>query len=188
MRIIISNKISRIANQYNKSLYTTAKYEFNLRLNIGGASIQSRHVIHTSSRALHMKRKEPSSEGQTGAAKRSRPRLEVPEYHLSPSVIDNVTGNAVWPAPEAQMQRARDIILEWYAQLQTCPFRVFISGYINMFVQCPFAETNHDSTRQGCRWTMLGRNLAPHSKIARVGTRANPCPSLEQRSDCSPPR
>ncbi|THZ88914.1 DHH family protein [Aureobasidium pullulans] len=59
-----------------------------------------------------MKRKEPSSVAQASATKRSRARLEVPDYHLSPSVRDEKTSDAIWPAPEAQMKQARDIILE----------------------------------------------------------------------------
>jgi hypothetical protein len=59
-----------------------------------------------------MKRKEPLSAGQTSAAKRPRARVEVPEYHLTPSHTDE-TGQLVWPAPEAQIQKARDIILDW---------------------------------------------------------------------------
>lgn len=60
-----------------------------------------------------MKRKEPSSVAQASATKRFRARLEVPDYHLTPSVRDEKTGDAIWPAPEAQMKQARDIILEW---------------------------------------------------------------------------
>jgi hypothetical protein len=59
-----------------------------------------------------MKRKEPLSVGQASAAKRPRARVEVPEYHLTPSVSDE-NGQSIWPAPEAQMKQARDIILEW---------------------------------------------------------------------------
>ncbi|KAI5197602.1 DHH family protein [Aureobasidium subglaciale] len=59
-----------------------------------------------------MKRKETLSVAQASAAKRPRARLEVPDYHLTPSVRDEVTGTAIWPAPESQMKKARDIILE----------------------------------------------------------------------------
>jgi hypothetical protein len=60
-----------------------------------------------------MKRKEPLFEGQASAAKRPRARVDVPEYHLTPSHIDELTGQSIWPAPEAQMKQARDIILDW---------------------------------------------------------------------------
>lgn len=45
----------------------------------------------------------------TSPAKRARP--EVPEYHLTPSVKDE-DGEIQWPAPKAQIQRAREIIVE----------------------------------------------------------------------------
>ncbi|KAH0363675.1 DHH family protein, partial [Aureobasidium melanogenum] len=55
-----------------------------------------------------MKRKEPLSTAQASSAKRSR--VEVPEYHLTPPVRDD--NGIVWPAPEAQMKKAREIILD----------------------------------------------------------------------------
>ncbi|OTB06480.1 hypothetical protein M426DRAFT_72250 [Hypoxylon sp. CI-4A] len=45
------------------------------------------------------------------AKKTKKPRPEVPEYHLTPSIRDN-SGETVWPAPKAQLERAREIILE----------------------------------------------------------------------------
>lgn len=45
------------------------------------------------------------------STKRSRTRVEVPDYHLTPPVCDD--NGIVWPAPEAQMKKARDIILDW---------------------------------------------------------------------------
>lgn len=56
-----------------------------------------------------MKRKEPLSMAQASSTK--RPRVEVPDYHLTPSVYDD--NGIVWPAPEAQIKKARDIILDW---------------------------------------------------------------------------
>ena len=41
-----------------------------------------------------------------------RPRPDVPEYHLTPSVKDE-DGGIQWPAPKSQMQRAREIIVDW---------------------------------------------------------------------------
>lgn len=63
-----------------------------------------------------MKRKQTlsSEEGPAGAAKRPRARPEVPDYHLTPSIRDAATGATIWPAPDAQIRRARDIILEWF--------------------------------------------------------------------------
>lgn len=57
-----------------------------------------------------MKRKESPSATSSPAKKRARP--EVPEYHLTPSKKDE-NGEIVWPAPKDQMERAREIIMEW---------------------------------------------------------------------------
>lgn len=57
-----------------------------------------------------MKRKEPLSMAQASSTKK-RSRVEVPDYHLTPSVCDD--NGIVWPAPEAQMKQARDVILDW---------------------------------------------------------------------------
>lgn len=65
-----------------------------------------------------MKRKTPGSTTQNKPAK--KPREKEPEYHLTPSVKDE-DGDIIWPAPKDQMQRARDIILEWYLARQTPP-------------------------------------------------------------------
>lgn len=43
----------------------------------------------------------------------------MPEYHLTPSVKDE-DGEIQWPAPKAQITRARDIIRERYVHLQVC--------------------------------------------------------------------
>jgi len=57
-----------------------------------------------------MKRKAPTSSTPTKASK--KPREKEPDYHATPSLRDQ-DGDIVWPAPKDQMQRARDIILEW---------------------------------------------------------------------------
>ncbi|KAG9512595.1 hypothetical protein KCV07_g9382, partial [Aureobasidium melanogenum] len=81
-----------------------------LRVSSSRASfISNRHSLYaTSTTPQQMKRKEPLSTAQASSAK--RPRVEVPDYHLTPPVRDD-TG-IVWPAPEAQMKQARDIILD----------------------------------------------------------------------------
>lgn len=56
-----------------------------------------------------MKRSASSVSKATPRAKKPRP--EVPEYHLTPSIRDE-SGEIVWPAPRAQIQRAREFILE----------------------------------------------------------------------------
>lgn len=47
------------------------------------------------------------------APKTKKPRVEVPEYHLTPS-LRNESGEAIWPAPKDQIEKARDMIREWY--------------------------------------------------------------------------
>ncbi|KAI1386629.1 DHH phosphoesterase [Hypoxylon trugodes] len=60
---------------------------------------------------LEMKRSASSSTKATSRAK--KPRAEVPEYHLTPPVRDE-SGKIIWPAPRAQIERARSFILEWH--------------------------------------------------------------------------
>ncbi len=68
----------------------------------------------TPSRHLHysiaeMKRKDPPAKAQLQSKKA---RVEVPEYHLTPSVLEE-DGSLQWPAPKHQIVRAREIIREW---------------------------------------------------------------------------
>jgi hypothetical protein len=56
-----------------------------------------------------MKRK---AEKPVSPPKTKKPKIVVPEYHLTPSRQDE-SGLDVWPAPEEQIERARDIIREW---------------------------------------------------------------------------
>jgi hypothetical protein len=44
--------------------------------------------------------------------KTKKPKVVVPEYHLTPS-RQNESGGNVWPAREEQIERAREIIKEW---------------------------------------------------------------------------
>lgn len=41
-----------------------------------------------------------------------RVKVEVPDYHLTPS-NKNEDGTIQWPAPQSQIDRAREVILEW---------------------------------------------------------------------------
>ncbi|EGP88344.1 uncharacterized protein MYCGRDRAFT_109168 [Zymoseptoria tritici IPO323] len=54
------------------------------------------------------KRKAPPSQEKQPT---KRAKVEVPEYHLTPS-IKNEDGSIQWPAPQAQIGRAREIILQ----------------------------------------------------------------------------
>jgi len=67
----------------------------------------SRHFCH-----FHrtMKRKDAPTTKASSPAKKAKP--EVPEYHSTPSVKEE-DGSIQWPAPRAQMDRAREIIMEW---------------------------------------------------------------------------
>jgi hypothetical protein len=44
--------------------------------------------------------------------KTKKSKIVVPAYHLTPSRQDE-SGEAVWPARKAQIERAREIIKEW---------------------------------------------------------------------------
>jgi hypothetical protein len=50
------------------------------------------------------------------ATKKSEPRkkarVELPEYHLTPSRTTSL-GEIIWPAPQEQISAARDFIREW---------------------------------------------------------------------------
>jgi hypothetical protein len=58
-----------------------------------------------------MKRKDPPST-LNSPAKKPKPQVQVPEYHATPSIKEE-DGTIQWPAPREQMERAREIILEW---------------------------------------------------------------------------
>ncbi|KAI2602233.1 DHH phosphoesterase [Hypoxylon sp. NC1633] len=60
-----------------------------------------------------------SASSLSKAAPRSKkPRSEVPEYHLTPSLRDE-TGEIIWPAPKVQIERARSFILDVSAKKKT---------------------------------------------------------------------
>ncbi|KAK5728886.1 hypothetical protein LTR15_002027 [Elasticomyces elasticus] len=61
-----------------------------------------------------MKRKEAPTKAQP---KSKKPRPDVPEYHLAPSVHEE-DGSVQWPAPNSQIERAREIIREWQVFLR----------------------------------------------------------------------
>jgi len=43
----------------------------------------------------------------------TKTKTEIPAYHLTPSRQDE-SGENVWPARKEQIERAREIIREWY--------------------------------------------------------------------------
>lgn len=70
-----------------------------------------RHPFHNSSAmASPLKRK---AEKRATSPKKKKQKIEIPEYHLTPSRRDD-DGEIVWPAPKAQIERAREIIREWF--------------------------------------------------------------------------
>ncbi|KAI1134422.1 DHH phosphoesterase [Hypoxylon sp. FL0543] len=61
--------------------------------------------------AYHIEMKRNASSISKASPRAKKPRPEVPEYHLTPSIRDE-SGGIIWPAPRAQIERARDFILE----------------------------------------------------------------------------
>lgn len=49
------------------------------------------------------------AETQASPTKTKKPKIQIPDYHLTPSRRDE-GGKIVWPAPSTQIERARDII------------------------------------------------------------------------------
>ncbi|KAI1326907.1 DHH family protein [Xylariaceae sp. FL0255] len=76
-------------------------------------SVRSFHFVSSqlAARKSTMKRSAPT--GLAAKAKK-KPRAEVPEYHLTPSLRDE-SGEIIWPAPKAQIEGARNFILECVA-------------------------------------------------------------------------
>ncbi|KAI0889190.1 DHH phosphoesterase [Annulohypoxylon maeteangense] len=58
---------------------------------------------------IEMKR--AASPISTATLRVKRPRVKAPEYHLTPSIRDE-SGEIIWPAPNNQIECARDFILE----------------------------------------------------------------------------
>ncbi|OTA94338.1 hypothetical protein M434DRAFT_394886 [Hypoxylon sp. CO27-5] len=80
---------------------------FPIRGLLGAQLTTKRSVIRT--HQIEMKRSASSISKASPRAKKPRP--SVPEYHLTPSIRDE-SGEIVWPAPKAQIERARNLILE----------------------------------------------------------------------------
>ena len=59
--------------------------------------------------AKNMKRKASPSRVKSPPKKA---KADIPEYHLSPSVREE-DGSIQWPAPRAQIEKARQMILDW---------------------------------------------------------------------------
>jgi hypothetical protein len=76
------------------------------------------HELHTFPAMMSpLKRK---ADKPVSPPKSKKPRVVVPEYHPTPSRRDE-SGENVWPAPEEQIERAREIIKEWYVEIRLIP-------------------------------------------------------------------
>ncbi len=63
--------------------------------------------------ASPLKRKAEKPASSTVAKKQ---KVVVPEYHTTPQRRDD-SGEVVWPARKQQIERARELITEWYVHL-----------------------------------------------------------------------
>ncbi|UNI24702.1 hypothetical protein JDV02_010429 [Purpureocillium takamizusanense] len=59
-------------------------------------------------------KRQASSAAAASPSRSKKPRPQVPDYHLTPS-RKNDDGSAIWPAPEDEIERARDFIVECVA-------------------------------------------------------------------------
>ena len=66
--------------------------------------------FHSSNKMLS--RPKRKAEQSVSSPKSNKPKIVIPEYHLTSSRQDN-HGNIIWPAPKDQIERARKIIVEW---------------------------------------------------------------------------
>jgi hypothetical protein len=69
------------------------------------------HHFYHNSAAMSSPAKRKAESTQT-TPKPKKPKITIPEYHLTPSRRDE-SGEIVWPAPKEQIERAREIIREW---------------------------------------------------------------------------
>jgi hypothetical protein len=74
------------------------------------SSIKTRHLHTSSVMASPLKRKAEKPAASSAAKKQ---KVIVPEYHTATQRRDSA-GEVVWPARSEQIERARNIIKEWY--------------------------------------------------------------------------
>ncbi|KAB8737500.1 hypothetical protein FH972_026459 [Carpinus fangiana] len=79
---------------------------------------QSHYAAQTTSQVTHKMKRKAASADLTTPQKSKKPREEVPQYHLTPSVRD-AEGEIVWPAPSIEIENARRIIRECAQQGKT---------------------------------------------------------------------
>lgn len=125
-------------------------------------------------KAQEMKRKDPPSKLQS-PAKRPKPQVTVPEYHATPSIKEQ-DGTIQWPAPKQQMERAREIILDWFVH------RDFTILYIDLTRdQRKGKQEDLDCARQGCRRSILRSHPTPHFDTPWSSRRSDQRPCTGQR-------
>lgn len=111
-----------------------------------------------------MKRQLPSTDSGCRAKK---PRAQVPEYHLTPSVKDERTGTITWPAPVAQLERAQQIISEWWVDCCLI-IRIILPTWVFARPLQRQCQQNHPHRpRQRCRRPHLRRYSPPFTRYAR---------------------
>lgn len=125
-------------------------------------------------KALDMKRKDPPSTLKS-PAKKPKPQVQVPEYHATPSVKEE-DGTMQWPAPKAQMDRARDIILDWFVHPSSMMLHICLTSH-----QCKVKQEDLDCPRQGCRRSIFRSYTTPHPDTSRSSRRSDRCSCIEQR-------
>lgn len=67
----------------------------------------------TSIRQMGGTKRHAAATGKDSSPRSKKQKVEVPEYHLTPSVQAD-DGRIIWPAPEEKMEMARNFIREWY--------------------------------------------------------------------------
>ena len=65
------------------------------------------------------------AEKSVSPPKIKKPKIVVPEYHLTPSRQDEF-GENVWPARAKQVDRAREIIKEWFDSLNSVKMATYL--------------------------------------------------------------
>jgi hypothetical protein len=112
----LTNAVMRtLAYRLSRQTNALSKYRHFLGPSVQApASIQSR-LLHAS--AIMTSPAKRKAEKDISPPKSKKPKVVVPAYHLTPSRQDE-SGEAVWPAREEQIVRARDIIKEWYRTLR----------------------------------------------------------------------
>lgn len=128
--------------------------------------------------SLARKRTLPSGESNAPAKKRRKPAAVLPQYHESPSV-KNEDGSIQWPAPQSQIDHARDIIL----QSAQSSGRILIVPDKDADGQVLHAcDLSRPALMTICRrvQTICRSNPASHSDAAGSLGRAYPCSSPQQ--------